>query len=121
MDASGALGPHELVLGSEVSSGDLILAGPAGDVCILQMASALTAMEDRQVVLVGGSRAPSVFLQPGISAALITSPVFQGAADSYPSVTFIAGPTQDDAASILAGRVTADCGTVEVMGCDIQW
>jgi hypothetical protein len=121
MDVSGAPGPRELVLGSEISPGDLILAGPAGDGWILQMASALTATEGRQVVLVGGAGGPSVFLQPGTSSALVTGPMPGEATDAEPSVTFIAGPTQDDAASTRTGAVAAGRGIAEETGCDIQW
>jgi len=121
MDASGALCPRELVFWPEGSSGHLILTGPAGDVCILQMASALTATEGRQVVLVGGARTPIVFLRPGTSAALVTGPMPDEAADACPSVTFISGPTQDEAASTRAGTVAAGCGMTEETGGDIQW
>lgn len=102
MDVSGALGPRGPVLGPEISSGDLILAGPVDDVWILQMASALTATEENHVVLVGGVRTPGVFVQPGASAALVTSPMFQGAEGADQSVTLIAGPSQDDAVSTRA-------------------
>ena len=112
MDGSGALGPRGPVLGPEISSGDLILAGPVDDVWILQMASALTATEGRQFVLAGGVRTPGMFVQPGISAALVTSPMFQGAEGADQSVTLIAGPSQDDAVSARADAVALGSSTV---------
>ena len=108
-DASGPYGSTSV---PEISSGDLILAGPVDDVWILQMASALTATEGRQFVLVGGARTPGVFVQPGTSAALVTRAMFQGAEGADQSVTLIAGPSQDDAVSARADAVALGSSTV---------
>ncbi len=109
---SDASGPYEPTSVAEMSSGDLILAGPVDDVWILQMASALTATGGRQVVLVGGARTPNVFVRPGTSAALVTSPMAQGAEGADQSVTLIAGPSQDDAVSTRADAVASGPSTV---------
>jgi hypothetical protein len=105
----------------EISSGDLILAGPADDVWIFQMASVLTDEEGRQVVLIGGAQASNVFWPLGTSAALVTSPVSDGAEEAGQSITFIAGPAHANGTLARVGAVAAGCGTVEELGGGKQW
>lgn len=121
MESSGAPGPCGLASEPEISSGDLILAGPADDVWIFQMASVLIAAEGRQVVLIGGAQASNVFWPLGTSAVLVTSPMSDGTEEADQSVTLIAGPARANGARARVGAVAAGCGAAEELGGGPQW
>lgn len=116
---SGNLGGRTLAPGLykssstlEVSSGDLVLDGPADAVWIFQIASSLTTSPARQVTLTGGALARNVFWQIGTSATLGTDSLFQGTLMADQSITLNTGAVLNGRALTRIAAVSLDSNTV---------
>ena len=116
---SGNLGGRTLAPGLykssstlEISSGDLVLNGPANAVWIFQIASSLTTSPARQVTLAGGALASNVFWQIGTSATLGTDSLFQGTLMADQSITLNTGATLNGRSLTRIAAVSLDSNKV---------
>lgn len=116
---SGNLGGRTLAPGLykssstlEISSGDLVLDGPANAVWIFQIASSLTTSPARRVTLTGGALPRNVYWQIGTSATLGTDSLFQGTLMADQSITLNTGATLNGRALTRVAAVSLDSNTV---------
>jgi hypothetical protein len=91
----------------EISSGDLTLdaQGDADAVFIFQIASTLTVMSGRSIILSGGAKSANLFWQVGSSATFETTSTIKGTIMADQSITF-------NTAASLNGRALARIGAV---------
>jgi len=76
------------------------------------MASTLTTMAGRQVILSGGAKAANIFWQVGSSAILGTTSVFKGNILADQAVTLNTGATLDGRALARIAAVALDANTI---------
>jgi hypothetical protein len=97
-----------------ITSVDLTLdaEGDPNAVWIFQMASTLTVVEDRKVILANGAQARNIFWQVGSSATLGKNSVFKGNILAFASITVVSGARLDGSALARGGAVTLDGNTV---------
>ena len=97
--------------------------GDPNAVWIFQMASTLTVLSDRQVILTGGAQARNIFWQVGSSATLGTNSVFKGNILAYTAISLLTGARLDGSALARNAEVTLDAitGTKQPLYSDQPW